>query len=96
MKKIKNIQQLQIKKKEIGMQQQLLLTKIKDNWIQLKDNVKPANIAKETFGKMMQPKPVESSYTENALKSSFTYAVALLAEKLADKAVEKIKKVFVK
>jgi hypothetical protein len=96
MEKIKNMQQLQSKKKEIEMQQKALLEKIHNNWIQLKDNLKPVNIAKETFGKIMPPKPVEPSNTEDALKNSFTYTIALLAEKLADKAIEKVRKIFKK
>ncbi len=96
MEKIKNMQQLQSKKKEIEMQQKALLEKIRNNWIQIKDGLRPANITKEAFGKMIEPKPVEPSYTESALKNSFTYVVALLAEKFADKAIEKVRKVFKK
>jgi hypothetical protein len=49
MEKIKNMQQLQLKKKQIELRQKALLEKIRNNWVQLKENVKPVNIAKETL-----------------------------------------------
>jgi hypothetical protein len=96
MEKIKNMQQLQLKKKEIDMQQKALLEKIRNNWEQLKENVKPANIAKESLINILQHKSSEQPYGEQAIKHSFTYGVALLAERLADKAFEKVRMFFKK
>lgn len=70
--------------------------KIRNNWVQLKENVKPANIAKETLINILQHKSAEQPYGEQAIKHSFTYGVALLAEKLADNAFEKVKAFFKK
>jgi hypothetical protein len=96
MKKIKNMQQLQLKKKEIELQQQALLQKIHSNWLQLKENIKPVNIAKESLVNILQHQPTELHNGEHALQHSYTYAVGLLAEKLADKAFEKVKSIFKK
>jgi hypothetical protein len=96
MEKIKNMQQLQSKKKEIEMQQKALLEKIHNNWVQLKENLKPVNIAKESLGGILHHQPTEQSYSEHPLKSSFIYAVALLVENLADKTFEKVKSIFKK
>jgi hypothetical protein len=96
MEKIKNMQQLQLKKKEIEMQQKLLLEKIRNNWMQLKENARPVNIAKESLINILQQKPAVQPYGEQALKHSLTYAVALLAEKFTDKAFEKVKEIFKK
>ncbi len=87
------MQQLQSKKKEIEMQQKALLEKIRNNWMQLKENLKPVNIAKESLSNILQHQPTEQPYGEHALKNSFTYGVGLLAERLADKAFEKMKTV---
>jgi hypothetical protein len=96
MEKIKNMQQLQLKKKEIELRQKALLEKIRNNWVQLKENVKPVNIAKETLVNILQHKSAEQPYGEQAIKHSFTYGVALLAERLADKAFEKVSMFFKK
>ncbi len=96
MEKIKNMQQLKSKKKEIEMQQTALLGKIRNNWIQLKDSMTPANIAKESLGNILHHQPEQQIYREHPLKSSFTFAVALLAENLADKTFEKVKAIFKK
>jgi hypothetical protein len=96
MEKIRNMQQLQSKKKEIEMQQKALLEKIHNNWVQLKETAKPANIARETLVNILQHQPAQQHYGEHALKHSFTYGVGLLAEKLADKAFEKVKSIFKK
>jgi hypothetical protein len=78
------------------MRQKALLEKIRNNWMQLKENAKPANIARETLVNILQHQPAEQPYGQQAIKHSFTYGVALLAEKLADNAFEKVKAFFKK
>lgn len=90
------MQQLHSQKKEIEMQQKVLLEKIHNNWMQLKENLKPVNIVKESLGGILHHQPAEQTYREHPLKSSFTYAVVLLAENLADKTFEKVKAFFKK
>ncbi len=90
------MQQLKSKKKEIELQQKLLLEKINNKWLELKDNAKPLNIVKNSLSNILHNQPVEQPYGEQALKRSFTYGVALLAEKFADNVFEKVRRFFVK
>jgi hypothetical protein len=96
MKKIKSIKHLQAEKKRIKQHQQNLEDKIRSNWNELKENLKPANVAKEALSKVMQNKTEENINDESVLKSTFTYGASLLAKKFADKAGEKFTKFFKK
>jgi hypothetical protein len=96
MKTIKNIQQLQSEKKRIKQQQQNLEDKIRSNWSELKESLKPANVAKGALSKVMQNNTADNINGESVLKSTFTYGASLLAKKMADKAGEKFNKFFKK
>jgi predicted nucleic acid-binding Zn-ribbon protein len=96
MKTIKNIQQLQSEKKRIKQQQQNLEDKIRSNWNELKESLKPANVAKGALSKVMQNNTADNINGESVLKSTFTYGASLLAKKMADKAGEKFSKFFKK
>lgn len=96
MKKIKNIKQLQAEKRRIKLEQENLENKIRSNWKEVKESLKPVNIAKDTLGSILRKKTAESPDDDNILKSSFTYGLNLLAKKFADKAGEKLSKVFKK
>jgi predicted nucleic acid-binding Zn-ribbon protein len=96
MKTIKNIQQLQSEKKRIKQQQQNLEDKIRSNWNELKESLKPANVAKGALSKVMQNNTADNINGESVLKSTFTYGASLLAKKMADKAGEKFNKIFKK
>jgi hypothetical protein len=93
-KKIKNMPQLQMEKQQIKMQQQLLLEKMRNTWLNLKENIRPANIAKESFNSIINKPASERPYSENILKKSFTYGATLLAERVADNVIIKMKKIF--
>jgi hypothetical protein len=90
MKKIKGIKQLQSEKERIIHHQEELEKKIKRNWQELKESLKPINVVKDTFSNVIRNKTVEKLNDESVLKSSFTYGIALLAKKIADKAGEKL------
>jgi hypothetical protein len=96
MKKIKSIKQLKAEKKRIKQQQEELENKIYGNWKELKESLRPANIAKDAINSILKKKTEMSTDDENILKSSFTYGVTLLARKFADKAREKLGKAFMK
>ncbi len=96
MEKIKNMQQLQSKKKEIDLQQKLLLEKIHNNWLELKNVIKPLNVIKESLSNILHHQPAEQPYGEKALKQSFTYGAVMLAESFAQKIFEKVKRFFTK
>jgi hypothetical protein len=96
MKTIKNIHQLQTEKKRIQQKQQNLEDKIRSNWNELKESLRPANVAKDALSKVMQDKTADTINGESILKSTFTYGASLLAKKMADKAGEKFSKFFKK
>ena len=94
MKKIKGIKQLQLEKERIKQHQEELEKKLKTNWQELKESLKPVNIIKDTFSSTVRKKTAENLNDQSILKSSFTYGVALLAKKIADKGGEKLGSVF--
>jgi hypothetical protein len=96
MKKIKSIKQLKVEKKRIKQQQEELEDRIRSNWNGLKESLKPANIAQETFSRMIKNKTEKNLNGDSVLKSTFNYGVTLLAKKFADKAGEKLGKFFKK
>ena len=96
MKKIKNIKQLKAEKKRIKQQQEELEKKMSGNWKELKECLRPANIAKDVIGSILRNKTEKSVDDDDVFKSSFTYGVNLLAKKISDKAREKLSKVFMK
>lgn len=96
MKRIKNIQQLQTEKRRIQQHQQNLEDTIRSNWYELKEILKPANVAKGALSKVMQDETADTINGESILKSTFTYGASLLAKKMADKAGEKFNKFFKK
>lgn len=90
MKKIKGIKQLQSEKERIKQHQEELEKKIRRNWKELKECLKPINIVKDTFSSAVRKKTAENLNDESILKSSFTYGLVLLAKKIADKAEKKL------
>lgn len=96
MKKIKSIKQLQTEKKRIKQHQEELEKKIRSNWNELKECLRPVNIAKDTFSKVIKNKTEENLNGESILKSTFTYGFTLLAKRFTDKAGEKLDRIFKK
>ena len=105
MRKIKSIKQLQNEKKRIKLRGEELENKIRGNWSELKECVKPAAIAKDTFSKVMRDESGNNVNGESVLKSTIRYGVfvlldsgkvTLLAKKIADKAGMRFDKMFKK
>jgi hypothetical protein len=94
MRKIKSIRQLQNEKKRIKLREEEFESKIRSNWSELKESLKPAAIAKDAFSKVMRDKTEDNVNGESVLKSTFTYGMSLLAKKFADKAGDKFSKIF--
>jgi cell division septum initiation protein DivIVA len=92
MKKIKSIHQLKAEKKRIKDRQAELERSIRSNWSALKESVQPSHLAKEAFSKATDN--TAGTNDGNILKSTFTYAMTMLAKKLADKAEDKLGKLF--
>ena len=89
MKKIKSKKQLKSEKKRIKMRQEELEKKIRIKWNELKESLRPGNLAKETFSRAIQNRMEKEEEEESVLKSTFRYGVSLLAKKFTDKAGEK-------
>lgn len=96
MRKIKSISQLKQEKKRIKQQQTELENKIRGNWIELKESLNPANIAKEAYSKVMDNKAEANLSGDNVFKSTLNYGITLLAKKFTDKAGEKLDRLFKK
>jgi hypothetical protein len=94
MKKIRSIKQLAAEKKRIKLREEELEKKIRGNWSELKESLRPSTIAKDTFSNAMKDKTENNVNGESVLKSTFTYGMSLLAKKIADKAGDKFSKVF--
>jgi len=94
MKKIKSIKQLKAEKKRIQQRQEELEDKIHSNWKELKENLRPVNIVKDSFSNIMKGKTGENLYGDGFVKNAFTYGVTLLAKKLVEKTGVKLGKIF--
>ena len=93
MKRIKTIKQLKAEQIRINQQQEELEDKIRSNWRELKESLRPVNIAKDVIGNFLKSK-TEKIDADDLLKSSFVYGVYRLLKKFADKAWEKLGKIF--
>jgi hypothetical protein len=85
MKKIKSIKQLQAEKSRIEQQQHDLENKIGGNWKELKDALKPGNMAKDIFNSVLKSRTEDNLNSGNAFKNTFSYGLCLLTKKVADK-----------
>jgi predicted phage gp36 major capsid-like protein len=93
MKKIKSIKQLQYQKKLIKKHQTELEEKIRSNWKELKERLKPVNITKDAIESILRKKVSNVMNDGGIIKSSLSYGIALLAGKLAETTGEKFSKI---
>lgn len=96
MKKIKSIKQLKEEKKRLKQQQIGLENKIQTSWNELKEQLKPANMATDTLNEVIKKGTASNLNDDSILKNTFTYGVTLLAKKIAEKAEIKLNKIFKK
>lgn len=90
MLKFNNIKQLQAEKSRIKYQQKYLEEKLLTNVKELKECLRPGNIAKDTIESIIRK---ETKVDEgNLFKSSIYYGISLLAKKMGGKVVDKILK----
>lgn len=94
MNKIRSIKQLEAEKKRIKQQREKLEDKLRSEWNELKDCLKPVNIAKDTLGSILKNRTESNFEDEHILKTSFTYGVSLLAGRVADKTGKKLNSFF--
>lgn len=94
MKKITSIKQLRSEKKRLRQKQEELADKIQRNWKELKEALKPANIARDTFSSIIKKKTEQNLSGDTVFKSTLNYGISLLAKKFTEKAGEKLGKLF--
>lgn len=96
MKKIKSIRQLHAEKKRIKQQQEEMESRIRTSWQGVKENLRPANIAKDAIGDILRKKTTDNVHEDSLFKTAVNFGITLLAGKLTEKAGEKLSKVFKK
>lgn len=96
MKKINSKKQLRTEKKRIRIRRSELEEKMRRQWNELKNSLRPVNVAKETFREFVQNKTEKNLKDESILKTTLNYGISLLAKKFTDKAGEKFNWLFKK
>jgi len=96
MKKIRNIQELQAEKKKILQEQKYLENEMHENWKDLKESVRPINIAKDTLNSIFSKKTTSNYKGESLIKNAVGFSLSLLARKIINKAEEKLGNIFKK
>jgi len=96
MKKISSLHDLRREKKRARKRQQELETEMRDKWASLKQQLRPAAMAKEAFHKAMDNKKEDDPAGNNLFKETLQFGISLLAKKFADKAGEKLGTIFSK
>ena len=96
MKKFSSIKDLQPEKKRIRQHQRELENKMRGNWIELKESVKPVNMAKEAFRSVVRNKTRESLSGSNIIKGVLSIGAALLVKRVVNKAGKRLGRLFTK
>lgn len=94
MKKFSSIKELQPEKRRIQQHQRELETRIRGNWSDLKESVKPVNIAKDAFSTMIRNKTRESLSSSNIIKGVLSIGAALLVKRVVNKAGKRLGRLF--
>jgi len=94
MKKFSSIKELQPEKKRIRQHQWELENKMRGNWIELKESVRPVNIAKEAFRSVVRNKTRESLSGSNIIKGVLSIGAALLVKRVVNKAGKRLGRLF--
>jgi hypothetical protein len=96
MNKIHSLQQLQIEKGRLQNRNKELELKIKSGWFQLKHNIDPVNVAKETYNEYITKKLEKKIQNENLIDKTLSYGITLIANKTIDVINKKLTKIFSK
>ena len=94
MKKFSSIKDLQPEKKRILQHQRELENKMRGNWSELKESVKPVNIAKDVFRSVVRNKTRESLSGSNIIKGVLSIGAALLVKRVVNKAGKRLGRLF--
>jgi len=93
-KKINSISQLRDEKKQLRLRRQYLELKIRNDWKELREELRPVNIAMDTLAGIFKKKIAANEHTTGLLKNGLAFGGNWLAKKLVDIAAAKLKKVF--
>jgi hypothetical protein len=96
MKKFSSIKELQPEKRRIRQHQRELENKMKGNWSELKQSVKPVNIAKDAFMTVVRNKTTESLSGSNIIKGVLSIGAALLVKRVVTQTGKKLSRLFKK
>lgn len=92
MKPIRSKKQLQEEKENLRRRQAELEGRIKQDWTELKYTLKPSSLAREAVDNLFERKMEQAERDGGLLKSTLTYGIASLAQKLVDKATARFGK----
>jgi hypothetical protein len=92
MKPIKSMQQLREQQRALADRRNRLEQDIRLHWSELKEQLHPSNIAKESIDHLLTDSTKESG--GSIVKNTVQYGLMLLAQKLSNKAAEQINKGF--
>jgi len=92
MKKIKSLKQLQAEKKLLQQRREALEDKMRSNWNELKESMKPLNIAKNALGTVLKVGAATTLNGKGMVRNAVAYGVTLLANKFIDKWSNRSKK----
>ena len=76
--------------------QTALEDKIRTDWKELKERLRPVNITKDAIESVLHKKASAVTNDGGVVKNALSYGITLLAEKLAAMAAEKLNKIFSK
>jgi hypothetical protein len=96
MKKIRSIKQLKAEKKRVKQRQVELEDRIRSNWKDLKENLKPVNMVKDTLSRVIKSRTEDNLYGDGFMRNAITYGVTILANKFLNKAGPRLGKAFKK
>jgi hypothetical protein len=94
MKKFSSIEELQPEKKRILQHQRELENKMRGNWIELKESLKPVNIAKDALSSVIRTKTRETLSSSNIIKGVLSIGAALLVKRVVNKAGKRLGRFF--
>ena len=82
MKKINSIKQLEAGKKRVVQHQEALEEKIRNNWNELRVNMKPVNLAKDVFSQIISKKTPDVFKNKTMLKGLVSIGAAMIAKRM--------------
>ncbi len=96
MEKIKNMRQLQGEKKRLNSRLEQIENAIGANWIVLKENLQPVNIASQSLSTVLKKSTLNNLQNESIVKNTFTFAISLMAKKMVNKVGGRLMQLFKK